>query len=140
MSVQAPFYVVFFSFFVCFSTSYSREMWGALPESPYALILNLGMQAWGESRMIREEEPLVDDFFMYHDLVVGRLTRMQKCINKLVQFSGEQKILVSDISYLIDILTYMEEEQAAFDEKAFFKESLILGLIKNIKQQLIDLL
>ena len=111
-----------------------------LPESPYSLVLNLCMQAWGESHM-QQEAQSKDDFFLIHDLVVGRLVRLQKYITALKNTAAEKIILLSDVSYLLTILASMEEEQKKIDEKSvFFKEHLIFDLLQAIKKEIIEFL
>ena len=141
MRSKASWYLVFLCFIPCVSTNYSQQKWSVALDSPYALILNLGMQTWGESRMMQEEHLWANDFFTWHDLIVGRLVRMQHYVKNLRLLSSAQTVLASDIAYLIDILTCMEEEQFQLDENNdSCKENFILSLIQNIKKQLVELL
>ncbi|MCL5876135.1 MAG: hypothetical protein M1114_06720 [Candidatus Dependentiae bacterium] len=108
-------------------------------ESLYAQVLNLSMQTWSDSRLLSEYTNLEEDFFDFHDLIVGRLLRLQRCVYRLCQSSLEE-VLAADIAYIVTILTSMEDEQRYLYEKnIFFKDSLVLELLKSVKQQLTGL-
>ena len=108
-------------------------------ESLYTQVLNLSMQTWSDSRLLSEYTNLEEDFFDFHDLIVGRLLRLQRCVYRLGKSSLED-ILVEDIAYIITILTSMEDEQRYLNEKnIFFKDSLMLELLRNVKEQLAGL-
>jgi hypothetical protein len=110
-------------------------------ESLYAQVLNLSMQTWSDCRILCENNDAAEElFFDCHDLIVGRLLRLQHYVHRLCQTSLED-ILVVDISYVVNILNSMEEEQHYLNEKnSLFKDSLVLELLKNVKQQLNALL
>lgn len=133
---------LFFSVFLCVSDNacFLQKNICGHSDSLYAQVLNLSMQTWSDSRLLSEQAKEEEDFSDFHDLIVGRLLRLQQYVYRLCHTSLED-LLVSDIAYLVTILTSMEDEQRYLYEKnIFFKDSLVLELLKNVKQQLNGLL